>query len=96
MVEREYQDRQKSITRRTALSFPVGLIIGAAAVLGWRWLMFQTGFGMMMFTPMVMIGVIVGMAVIMCRIAGARGVPLFGAGARFYRSPGGALQDRKQ
>ena len=81
MVEREFETEQKKRTRRAVLSMPVGLSIGVATVLGWRWLMFQTAFGMMMLTPMIMIVVILGMAVLMCRIAGARSQMLFAAGA---------------
>jgi hypothetical protein len=81
MVEREFLAMQKRRRKRTILAIPTGVAVGIVAVLGWRWFMFETGFGMMMFTPMVMVGVILGVAVMMCQIAGARSLKLFTAGA---------------
>ena len=80
MLEREHAETQKKRARRTILSAPVGIVIAVAAVAGWRWVMLQTAFGMALFTPIVMIGIILGVGWILVRMAGARSLILFGVG----------------
>jgi hypothetical protein len=80
ILEREHVEMQKKRVRRTILSVPVGVVIAVAAVASWRWLMLQTGFGMALFTPIVMIGYVLGVAWILVRMTGSRSLVLFGVG----------------
>lgn len=79
-LEKAYAVQRKSLRRRTLLAGLAGSVVAVAAVLGWQWGMFRTGFGMAMLTPFLMFLVVIGLSFGMLRIAGSRTPLLFGIG----------------